>query len=66
MTVHKLTHHEMIAEYLEHAITFERMASEADDPALREQLLRQASEYRNLAEDRADRLELSKLLLPRS
>jgi hypothetical protein len=66
MTVHKLPIMKMIAEYLEHAITFERMASETDDPALREQLIRQASEYRKLAEERADRLELSKLPLPRS
>jgi hypothetical protein len=43
----------MLAEYLEHAIQFERMADETEDGALKEQFLKQAEEYRKLAEKRA-------------
>ena len=46
----------MIAEYLEHALQFERMASEATDPALKESLSKQALAYHKLAEERAERL----------
>jgi hypothetical protein len=42
----------MLAEYLEHAIEFERMADETDGP-LKEQFLKQAEAYRKLAEKRA-------------
>ena len=45
----------MIAEYLEHALQFERMAAEATDPALKESLRKQAAAYRNLASERAER-----------
>jgi hypothetical protein len=45
----------MIAEYLEHAVNFERMASEASDPALKEALKKQAIAYRKLAAERAER-----------
>ena len=48
----------MIAEYLEHALQFERMANEEADPALKKQLLKQAEAYRKLAVERADRLNL--------
>jgi len=48
----------MIAEYLEHALQFERMASEATDPALKESMLKQSAAYRKLAEDRAKRMSL--------
>jgi hypothetical protein len=48
----------MIAEYLEHALQFERMAAEATDPALKESLLAQAVSYRKLADERAERLKL--------
>jgi hypothetical protein len=41
----------MLAEYLEHAIQFERMA-DTEDGALKEQFLKQAEEYQ-LAEKRA-------------
>jgi hypothetical protein len=41
----------MIAEYLDHAIQFERMAAEATDPALKESLSKQAHAYRKLAEE---------------
>jgi hypothetical protein len=50
----------MIAEYLEHAIQFERMAAGATDPALKESLSKQAHAYRKLAEERAERLHLPK------
>jgi len=46
----------MIAEYLEHALQFERMASEATDPALKDSLSKQAIAYHKLAEERAERL----------
>jgi hypothetical protein len=48
----------MIAEYLEHALQFERMASDETDPALKEQLAKQAHAYRKLATERAVRLGL--------
>jgi len=51
----------MIAEYLEHALQFERMAAEATDPALKESLARQAVAYRKLAAERAERLNLARL-----
>jgi hypothetical protein len=48
----------MIAEYLEHAVQFESMASEAADPKLKETLLGQATAYRKLADERAARLKI--------
>jgi hypothetical protein len=48
----------MIAEYLEHALQFEKMAQEAGDPALKQQLTKQAEAYRKLAGERAKRLNL--------
>jgi hypothetical protein len=48
----------MIAEYLEHALQFEKMAKDETDAALKEQLIKQAEAYRNLAEERARRLDL--------
>ena len=50
----------MIAEYLEHAIQFERMAAQESDASLKERLLKQAAEYRRLAEKRAALLGLAK------
>jgi hypothetical protein len=44
---------EMIAEYLEKATDFERMASEATDPQLKTALTTQATAYRKLAAERA-------------
>jgi hypothetical protein len=40
----------MIAECLEHAIQFERMAAEATDATLKARMLEQAKSYRKLAE----------------
>jgi hypothetical protein len=48
----------MIAEYLEHALQFDRMATEATDSALKESLEKQAAAYRKLAKERAARLNL--------
>lgn len=48
----------MIAEYLEHALQFEKMAQDETDAALKEKLLKQAEAYRKLAGERAKRLEL--------
>lgn len=49
----------MIAEYLEHALQFEKMAKEATDPAFRDSMIKQAQAYRKLAAERAARLNLS-------
>jgi hypothetical protein len=48
----------MIAEYLEHAVEFERMAAEAANGKLKESLLKQAQAYHKLAAERAERLNL--------
>ena len=46
----------MIAEYLDHAIEFERLAASEPNPALKESLINQAIAYRKLAAERANRL----------
>jgi hypothetical protein len=51
-----------IATYLEHALQFERWASETDDAMLRRQFLKQAAEYRELAEKRAVEIGMTKPL----
>ena len=48
----------MIAEYLEHALQFERMAAGEKNPELKAQLEKQARSYRNLAADRAKKLRM--------
>jgi len=48
----------MLAEYLEKAITFERMAAEEKDAKLKADLEKQAIAYRNLAAEHAKRLKL--------
>jgi hypothetical protein len=48
----------MIAEYLDHALHFERLAADETDEALRESLRQQAIAYRKLAAERAARLKL--------
>jgi hypothetical protein len=48
----------LLTEYLEHAITFERMASEASDPNLKESMRDQARAYRRMAAKRAKMLGL--------
>ena len=48
----------MIAEYLEHALQFEKMAKEATDPNFKKQMQQQAVAYRKLANERALQLGL--------
>jgi hypothetical protein len=48
----------MIAEYLDHALEFERMAADATDPKLKESMFKQAEAYRKLAAERAERLRI--------
>jgi DICT domain-containing protein len=45
----------MIAEYLEHALEFERLAASEADSELKIQLQKQAKAYRQLAAERAAR-----------
>jgi hypothetical protein len=47
----------MIAEYLEHALQFERLAAGEQDPSLKVNLEKQAGAYRKLAGERAKKLE---------
>ena len=49
----------MLAEYLESAIKFERLAAEEKDAALKSQLEKQAIAYRKLAEKRAKKYNLA-------
>ncbi len=49
----------MIAEYLEKAIDFERLAVIEKDSALKDGLLKQAAAYRKLAGEKAERLNLT-------
>jgi hypothetical protein len=48
----------MLAEYLDHALEFERMSSRESDPRVRAQLEQQALAYRKLAAARAKKLGL--------
>jgi hypothetical protein len=50
----------MAAEYLDKAITLEKMADEEKDANLKANLERLASAYRELAAERAKRLGLTK------
>ena len=52
---------EMVAEYLEKALDFERLASAEKDPEVKASLLKQAQAYRKLAADRALREKLTPL-----
>ena len=46
----------MLAEYLEHALEFERMAAREQNPEIKAQLEKQAEAYRKLAIGRAKAL----------
>jgi hypothetical protein len=46
----------MVAEYLEHALNFERMAAAESDPQLKANFEKQAAAYRKLATARAKEL----------
>jgi hypothetical protein len=48
----------LVAEYLDRALQFERMADATQDPQLRDQLTQQAAAYRKLATKRALQLGL--------
>jgi hypothetical protein len=48
----------MIAEYLENAIKFERLAAEESSPKLKADFENQALTYRKLASERASKLGL--------
>jgi hypothetical protein len=48
----------MIADYLERALQFERMADLALDPTFKRSCLEQAAAYRKLAEKRAKELNV--------
>ena len=54
----------MVAEYLEHALQFERMAAEELNPEVKAQFERQAAAYRSLATERAKKLGLSEPRIP--
>jgi hypothetical protein len=46
----------LLGEYLEHALQFERLAADEDNPKLKAQLESQARAYRKLAAERATKL----------
>lgn len=54
----------LIAEHLEQAAHFYRMAAEATDPKLKESLQKQGDAYRQLAEKRAAALNLPPVNIP--
>lgn len=51
----------MLAEYLETAVHFERMAAEEKDPTLKADFEKQAAAYRKLAEKRAKQYNITSL-----
>jgi hypothetical protein len=55
----------LLTEYLEHALTFERMAAEENNPEIKMQFKTQAAAYRKLAADRAAKYGLPAPSLPR-
>ena len=54
----------LLAEYLEHALSFERMAAQENNPEVRAQFESQAAAYRKLAAERAARYGLPPPSLP--
>ena len=51
----------MVAEYLDKALDFERLAAAETNPELKASLMKQAEAYRKLAADRALREKLTPL-----
>ena len=49
----------MVAEYLEHATAFERMAADEKNPQIRAVFEKQAATYRKLLAERAKRFSLN-------
>ena len=54
----------MVAEYLEHALNFERMAAAESDSQLKANFEKQAAAYRKLATARAKKLGMEPPLDP--
>ena len=48
----------LLCEYLEHALTFERLALQESDPVVKSQFEKQATAYRKLAAERAEKYGL--------
>jgi hypothetical protein len=48
----------LLTEYLEHALSFERLAAEENNPELKAQFEKQAEAYRKLVTERAERYGL--------
>src|SRR4051812_157125 len=48
----------MVAEYLEHALNFERMAADEPNPELKAYFERQAANYRKLAAERVKKVRV--------
>jgi len=48
----------MIAEYLEHALQFERLADHEQNPKIKEDFEKQAKAYRKIAAERTNKLGL--------
>jgi hypothetical protein len=55
----------MVAEYLEHALAFERMAADEPNPEIKAQFEKQAAAYRKLAEGRAEQRGFKPRPMPR-
>jgi hypothetical protein len=55
----------MIAEYIEHALTFERMAAREHNPKVRAEFEKRARAYRKLAAERAKKHGLEPERAPR-
>jgi hypothetical protein len=49
---------ELLTEYIEHALAFERLAAEENNPEVRAQFEEQAAAYRKLVAERAARYGL--------
>jgi hypothetical protein len=54
----------LLTEYLEHALSFERLAAEENNTEIKAQFETQAAAYRKLAADRAARYGLPAPSLP--
>jgi hypothetical protein len=48
----------MLSEYIEHALTFERLAAQEQNPKLKAELESQAKAYRKLAAETATKIGL--------
>ena len=54
----------LLTEYLEHALSFERMAAQESNPEVKAQFQKQAAAYRKLAAERAEKYGLPPPSLP--